>query len=373
MIITIAAFFYLRRQLIKGDYGHNAIRMMFLTIMIMLVLDIMLHYLENPSLVIIYQTIVVIITSLLPLVGYLWLLYVRYMTKIKVKPTIILIVATIFFVTNLVLTIMSVASNVELFFQFSQTTEGVLLIKAGYFYWLHALITILPFVLATILLLIRWKVLQKKRRPFIFLGISIFPILSILSQVMTIDFTISLTSIVVTFVIIVFDLQHQFVVTDYLTGLYNRRRLSQKLKEKIHKMKTNHSFGGYMIDVNNFKTINDQLGHALGDRVLQDIANILLSIADPSDLVSRYGGDEFVIIKNISNNEELRAFKHQIIDAVDTYNKVSGRKCQVELSIGAQLYTKSSDYSAATFLENIDERMYHNKAERKEFHKNDAN
>lgn len=84
IIITIAAFFYLRKQLIKGDYGHNAIRMMFVTIVVMLLLDMMIHYLEVPSLVSINKTIIVIITSILPLVGFLWLLYVRYMTKIAI-------------------------------------------------------------------------------------------------------------------------------------------------------------------------------------------------------------------------------------------------------------------------------------------------
>ncbi|HKM10974.1 MAG TPA: GGDEF domain-containing protein, partial [Bacilli bacterium] len=155
--------------------------------------------------------------------------------------------------------------------------------------------------------------------------------------------------------------QNQLVVTDYLTGLYNRRRLAQKLNEKIMYMKENTLIGGYMIDINNFKLINDEYGHNYGDKTIQDVASILLRLSRPDDLVSRFGGDEFVIIRNLKSISELREFKHLVIDGIDEFNKKSGKLITVQIGIGAQIYTKKDDYTAERFLQIIDDLMYKNK------------
>lgn len=357
IIVVVIAFFYLRKQLFRGNFAHNIIKLMFTVVLTLLVFDAVIHLVSDyPSLSLIYNIFTVMSAILIPSIGYMWLVYIRSLTNMKVSILPLIIITSSLFVLNIILSIFSVLPGYALYYDFSST-----IVKIGPYFYIFGIISILPFILATVILVLKFSSLKKKRRPFVFLGVSLFPILGFIGQSLNVDFTVTLASVVVTFIIIVLDIQHQFVVTDYLTGLYNRRRLSQKLSEKILKMKEGKTFGGYMIDINNFKYINDEYGHTYGDRIIQDVATILLTIANPNDIVSRFGGDEFVIIRDLKSKEELREFKHKIIDAVNEHNQISDNEIAIQLGIGADIYTKKADYSAERFLEIIDELMYLNK------------
>jgi len=87
------------------------------------------------------------------------------------------------------------------------------------------------------------------------------------------------------------------VVHDELTGLHNRRYLEESLgREKSRARRSGLPFGVMMIDIDNFKRFNDTLGHAAGDAVLRAIGQYMLSAARGEDIVSRYGGEEFVLV-----------------------------------------------------------------------------
>lgn len=362
-VVVFAAFFYLRKQLFNNDYGHRMIKTMFFTIILIISIDLITDITEYfVSLTTFYRILIVINSAIIPSLGFFWLLYIHYLVNFRVSRKLVWLVAFIILFANLVLSILSVIPDTNLYYTFTLVSTPTLLhANISRFYFIYAIVTLLPYILATSILIINWQKLIKKRRPFVYLGVSAFPVFGILCQALDLDNSITIASIVVTFVIIVLDLQHHFVVTDYLTGLYNRRRLSQKLKEKINKMHNTKLFGGYMIDVNYFKSINDELGHAYGDKILKDVSDILLGLVSNSDLVARYGGDEFIIIKDLNDQGELRVFKHQIIDAIEAYNKANNYKQVVQLSIGAHIYTKNDDYTAERFLEIIDDQMYRNK------------
>jgi diguanylate cyclase (GGDEF)-like protein len=86
-------------------------------------------------------------------------------------------------------------------------------------------------------------------------------------------------------------------VTDPLTGLYNRRFLMERLKEELDRAKRyQYPISCLMIDVDNFKQINDSLGHLQGDHVLQQIAELLKNSSRVVDIVVRYGGEEFLLV-----------------------------------------------------------------------------
>ena len=85
--------------------------------------------------------------------------------------------------------------------------------------------------------------------------------------------------------------------TDQLTGLANRRRLDDDLASQLsHYRRHGTPLSVLLIDIDHFKTINDQHGHVVGDRVLQDTARVLTSRLRASDVVGRYGGDEFIVL-----------------------------------------------------------------------------
>jgi diguanylate cyclase (GGDEF)-like protein len=87
------------------------------------------------------------------------------------------------------------------------------------------------------------------------------------------------------------------VAHDGLTGLHNRRYLEESLdRERSRARRNNQPFGVMMIDIDNFKRFNDTLGHAAGDAVLRAIGQHMLSAARGEDIVSRYGGEEFVLV-----------------------------------------------------------------------------
>jgi diguanylate cyclase (GGDEF)-like protein len=87
------------------------------------------------------------------------------------------------------------------------------------------------------------------------------------------------------------------VVHDELTGLHNRRYLEESLgREESRALRSRQPLALMMIDIDNFKRVNDTLGHAAGDTVLREMGRYLLSVARGEDIVCRYGGEEFVLV-----------------------------------------------------------------------------
>jgi two-component system cell cycle response regulator len=89
----------------------------------------------------------------------------------------------------------------------------------------------------------------------------------------------------------------ELAVRDALTGLYNRRELHRFLDyELIKSRRYKHPFSLLLMDIDNFKQINDRYGHRIGDEILQRVAQVLISGVRGCDLPARYGGDEFIIV-----------------------------------------------------------------------------
>lgn len=89
----------------------------------------------------------------------------------------------------------------------------------------------------------------------------------------------------------------KLAITDKLTNLYNRAKLDEMLQLEIDRSERfNHSFGITIVDIDHFKKVNDEYGHLKGDKVLIEIAKILKNHVRKTDFVSRYGGEEFMII-----------------------------------------------------------------------------
>jgi diguanylate cyclase (GGDEF)-like protein len=102
-------------------------------------------------------------------------------------------------------------------------------------------------------------------------------------------------------------------VTDQLTGLSNRRAFDERLDGEIRRSsRYNHNFALMMIDVDNFKRVNDTYGHLIGDRVLQTVAHKLENSTRDTDFVARYGGDEFALILPETTHEQARMLGDKI-------------------------------------------------------------
>jgi diguanylate cyclase (GGDEF)-like protein len=147
---------------------------------------------------------------------------------------------------------------------------------------------------------------------------------------------------------------------DHLTGLANRSLLIDRFHLAIERSKRSRvPFAAVMIDLNNFKAINDSHGHAAGDQVLVTIGKRLMETVRASDTVSRLGGDEFVlIIESVEDRRELAQIGQKLIDMLA--EKVvldSGTVVSVGGSLGFAMFP-GDGASMETMLHVADQAMY---------------
>jgi diguanylate cyclase (GGDEF)-like protein/PAS domain S-box-containing protein len=110
---------------------------------------------------------------------------------------------------------------------------------------------------------------------------------------------------------------------DPLTGVYNRRYFSETIERELRRSRRyQHPIGFLMIDVDRFKEINDTHGHQTGDRVLQEVANFLRKSVRITEMVVRFGGDEFLIVMP-EMEKDIDAVKQRLIEALARWNETS--------------------------------------------------
>jgi polar amino acid transport system substrate-binding protein len=147
--------------------------------------------------------------------------------------------------------------------------------------------------------------------------------------------------------------------TDGLTKIYNRRKIELMLESEIEEIAhTNSDLSIILIDVDNFKKVNDTHGHEIGDRVLISIASLFKEHVRPTDMVGRWGGEEFLIIcknANVNSAYKLSTRLKNLIE--ETKFEVIG-KCTA--SFGVVQFKK--DYSKTKFVSSADHALYEAKA-----------
>jgi diguanylate cyclase (GGDEF)-like protein/PAS domain S-box-containing protein len=127
---------------------------------------------------------------------------------------------------------------------------------------------------------------------------------------------------------------------DALTGLTNRASVAQKIEEAAARQRRwGHTFTVLMLDLDRFKHINDTLGHSAGDTLLRAVANRLKSVLRETDVLSRFGGDEFVIIQGNETNQREAAgtLAARIIDIVAEPYSIEGHEVHVGATVGISL------------------------------------
>jgi diguanylate cyclase (GGDEF)-like protein/PAS domain S-box-containing protein len=149
---------------------------------------------------------------------------------------------------------------------------------------------------------------------------------------------------------------------DPLTNLPNRVLLQDRL---IHAISLNRRNGGQMavifIDLDRFKNINDSLGHAVGDRLLVEMARRLRAAVRASDTVSRLGGDEFVVLlPDLDHADHAAHLAEKLLQVIAEQFDIDGRELSVTPSLGIALYP-ADGADPETLLKNADAAMYHAK------------
>ncbi|DAB30441.1 MAG TPA: GGDEF domain-containing protein [Sulfurimonas sp. UBA12504] len=144
---------------------------------------------------------------------------------------------------------------------------------------------------------------------------------------------------------------------DSLTKVYNRRALSSYLSEICIRKNINYEIHLLILDVDDFKVINDTFGHIAGDKILIFIANILKKTLRDGDKVFRYGGEEFVIVLNRINDEYCKNITSRILELIRKNKLIyKGQSINVTMSIGATKYIESDNED--TLMGRADKALY---------------
>lgn len=152
-------------------------------------------------------------------------------------------------------------------------------------------------------------------------------------------------------------------ITDSLTGLYNRRHFYKHLAlETARSRRYQSAFSLILFDIDNFKTINDTYGHQVGDEVLQKLSDILRHICRETDIIVRYGGEEFIIILPNTSEEETVSLAGRIKNTVEeTVFESNSEKISFTLSGGIASYPINAS-TAKALLNAADTALYEAKS-----------
>ena len=183
-------------------------------------------------------------------------------------------------------------------------------------------------------------------------------ILGVVIQAFFVEIAITWTSIAISVAGIMTALKNEIIFTDCLTGLYNRVYL-----EFLHKRACNKKdcwVSGIMIDLNGFKQINDNYGHAEGDLALCIVADLLLKSFSEYGVVTRYAGDEFVIMLNTTDDQLIQKIIKSAKKNFVTENEKNDKLYQLSASMGYAI-TNLSNETIDDFMNRIDEQMYQDK------------
>ncbi len=149
---------------------------------------------------------------------------------------------------------------------------------------------------------------------------------------------------------------------DSLTGLPNRTLLEDRVAQALAAAQRNHTQVGVLfLDLDRFKQINDSFGHAVGDTLLQEVANRLMQCVRRVDTVARLGGDEFIVLlPDLNGGEHAAIAVENILQSMSQLFIIEGHQFKIMPSIGISIYPDDGS-DMQTLIRNADSAMYHAK------------
>lgn len=326
--------------------------------MIMLVIDLckwLLNGLPGSFSMISHMTLNFLYYLLAPGAPILWLLYTNYQVYHDVKRLKKLKnLLYIPFVIN------GIASATSLYTGWLYLVDANNIYHRGKYLWVY--VTFCFFMLGTSLFYILNNRKNLEKRYYYALITFFLPaVIGITVQLFIYGSNYTWSGTMLSLLIVYFYIQDRSLRTDYLTGVFNRRQLDRYIKQKIQNSTEKKSFSAILIDLNKFKQINDNFGHAIGDEALRESVKIIRKCLRKDDFLARFGGDEFYVILDISDKEKLEEVVNRIRSGVENFNRENNKPYNLGFGMGYDFYDYKSKMKADEFFRHLDMLMYNNK------------
>lgn len=235
----------------------------------------------------------------------------------------------------------------------------------GKLFWMIAVLYYSYFVVTYIQIIINRDNVRKKDY-YSLLTFAILPAITGILQLKNMGQSYIWLSVSISSLIIFINIQNNEINKDYLTGLYNRRQLDRYLKACIREMKAGELLLMIMMDINYFKNINDTYGHIEGDEALRHMSDILNYSFRAEDFISRYAGDEFVVIIRLEDEMCMKPIIDRLKSNFDKFNESDITPYDLDVSIGYDIYNPELKMGADDFIMHTDDLMYKDKKRMKE-------
>lgn len=351
-ILLIGTLYLANRQKVEYDRDMRLLQQMMVTIGIANISDCCVYYLAGSSNIVIKVLVFLSGSGLFlgnVMIGYLWAKFIMVHMNIPFSDIRRNIYRTIGLISIVLLVI-----NIFYPLVFS-VSDGRY--QRGFAYIIF-LIFAAFYILDSLYLYVK-RVKKNGSLKLFPVHIFLIPvILGVVIQAFFVEIAITWTSIAISVAGIMTALKNEIIFTDCLTGLYNREYL-----EFLHKRACNKKdcwVSGIMIDLNGFKQINDNYGHAEGDLALCIVADLLLKSFSEYGVVTRYAGDEFVIMLNTTDDQLIQKIIKSAKKNFVTENEKNDKLYQLSASMGYAI-TNLSNETIDDFMNRIDEQMYQDK------------
>lgn len=295
-----------------------------------------------------------------PVIALLWVLYIDYHIFRSRKKVIRAIYFSLpFLLIHLAFLVLSNTGTSYIYYINAQNDyfRGPLL-------WMTVGLTY-GFVLAATVMVVIYR---KKIRKDEILPLLLFaapPAFAAIIQLLNQGLTIIWPSVTISLLIVYIYIQSKLTTTDYLTGLFNRREYDNRVQMLDQHRSKHMKMSGLVVDIDNFKSINDSYGHSVGDQALIHMGNILKASVRKDDFVARLGGDEFALMIINQDEKILKEIIERIENNLEAFNSSDAYEYQLHASIGYDMYQYDQFDTIEKFFIHLDHKMYEAKKQNK--------
>ena len=369
--IEIDALFLLILCVIAGQITHSVSqqmnRILFKYVvfgnMFILILDILWMLIEGrtfPGARTLNSIINAIYLGSVVIMGGVWYLYVLESLGYKLTKKMTLLVLTPGFIL-FILNLLSIRTG--WIFYISEDNYYM----RGPLFIVQTVIALLMLFASMVHLAIFYFLPQTKISKHSILRLMTFYIVPFVGTILTLPFAGmpgTWTCAAVSVILMYMNDQDNAILRDSLTGLNNRKTLDSTFASYIHQVTEVRNLFLFIMDLNDFKTINDTYGHPVGDQALVETAKLITeSVKDTQAIVVRFGGDEFVVMTFFYGNANAAAYEKQLKQAFTDWNNAHDVPYSLIISIGYSRYHDGQ--TLADMLAKADEKLYQEKRAQK--------